>query len=47
METRVFTIKGVTDELAGEYDMMFNILDECEGKTMYEFVIKIQRPVAF
>ena len=47
METRILTIKGVSDELAGEYDMLFYILDEWEGQTLYEFVIKIERPVAF
>ena len=31
METRILTIKGVSDELAGEYDMLFYILDEWEG----------------
>ena len=46
-ETRIFTINGVSDALIGEYEMIINILDEFEAQTMYEFLIKIERPVAF
>jgi len=37
----------VSDALIGEYEMIINILDEFEAQTMYEFLIKIERPVAF
>ena len=33
METRIITIKGISDKLIGEYEMLLNIVDEFEGIT--------------
>lgn len=44
METGILTLKGVTDQLKGDHEILIRISDEYDAETTYEIVLKVTRP---